>query len=93
MEYLGSNGGNGARNVASGNPDNLFELGLVHATGRGGKADPVLAHKWFNLAAFRGCDAAKAHREQLAAEMTAAQIAAAQRAAREWMTTQRMQLA
>lgn len=71
---------------ASGNPDILMELGLMYATGRTGEVDAVTAHKWFNLAAHRGCDAAKAHREQLAVEMSKAQIAKAQRAARQWMT-------
>ena len=93
MKHLESIGAKDRWTDHSVNPDNLFELGLRHATGRGGKADPVLAHKWFNLAAYRGCEAAKAHREQLAAEMTAVQIAAAQRAAREWMTSRQPQMA
>ena len=71
---------------ASGNPDILMELGLMYATGRNGEIDPVAAHKWFNLAFYRGCQAAKLHREELAIEMSPAQIALAQRAAREWIT-------
>lgn len=71
---------------ASGNPDILMELGLMYATGRNGEIDTVAAHKWFNLAAYRGCDAAKAHREELADEMSREQIAQAQRAARQWIT-------
>ena len=65
----------------------LFELGLIYATGRNCDPDVVAAHKWFNIAAFRGFDAAKARREELAAEMSRDEIAAAQRAAREWLTT------
>jgi TPR repeat protein len=71
---------------ACGSPDILLELGLMYATGRNGEIDPIAAHKWFNLAAYKGCDAAKAHREDLAEEMSKAQIAQAQRDAREWIT-------
>ncbi len=72
--------------ASSGNPEILFELGLMHAVGRDGEEDLITAHKWFNIAAFRGFEVAKARREEIAAEMTSAQIAKAQRAAREWLT-------
>ena len=65
----------------------LFELGLMYATGRNCDVDVVVAHKWFNIAAFRGYQPAKLRREELAGEMNREQIAAAQRAAREWLTT------
>jgi hypothetical protein len=65
----------------------LFELGLIYATGRNCEPDIISAHKWFNIAAFRGYEAAKMQREELAGEMSREQIAAAQRAAREWLTT------
>lgn len=65
----------------------LFELGLVCATGRDGNKDLVSAHKWFNIAAARGCIRSKARREEIAEEMSKSQIALAQRAAREWITT------
>ena len=68
------------------NPELLFELGLVYATGRDGETDMVAAHKWFNIAAFRGYELAKARREEIALDMTREQIAKAQRAAREWIT-------
>ena len=71
---------------ASGNPAVLLELGLMYATGRNGELDFVTAHKWFNLAVHRGCEAAKSHRDNLAVEMSKSQIAQAQRAAREWIT-------
>ena len=67
--------------------DNMFELGLVYATGRDGDKDLVSAHKWFNIAAARGCMRAKARREEIAVEMSKSQIAKAQREAREWITT------
>jgi hypothetical protein len=47
--------------------------------------DLVAAHKWFNLAAVRGVEAAKGWRNQLAAEMVPTQIAEAQKLAREWL--------
>ncbi len=72
--------------ASSGNAEVLFELGLMYATGREGEKDMVAAHKWFNLAAFRGLELAKARREEIAVEMTSDQIAKAQRAAREWLT-------
>lgn len=72
--------------AAKGNAQSLMELGLMYATGRNGEIDVISAHKWLNIAAFRGVDAAKAHREELAAEMTREQIARAQREAREWIT-------
>ncbi|MEL7429366.1 MAG: sel1 repeat family protein [Pseudomonadota bacterium] len=68
------------------NPELLFELGLVYATGRDGQEDMVAAHKWFNIAAYRGYELAKARREEIAVDMTKEQIAKAQRAAREWIT-------
>ncbi len=71
---------------ASGNPAILLELGLMYASGRNGELDLVSAHKWFNLAVYRGCEAAREHRETLATEMSKSQIARAQRAAREWIT-------
>ena len=46
----------------------------------------VAAHKWFNLAAVRGVEAAKSWRNQMAAEMNTGQIAQAQKLAREWLT-------
>lgn len=67
------------------NPEAIFELGLLCATGRAGAVELVEAHKWFNIAAFRGLDAAKARREEIAAEMTRDEVAAAQRAARDWL--------
>lgn len=71
----------------TGAPDALFELGMLYATGRDIDADLVTAHKWFNLAAARGNEAARTYRGELALEMSAEQIAEAQRLAREWLQT------
>ena len=67
--------------------ESLYELGLIYATGRDGVIDIISAHKWFNLAAFRGSEDAKVRREELAAEMNRDEILAAQKAAREWVGT------
>lgn len=70
-----------------GQPDALFELGLIYCTGRDGVVDLVEAHKWFNLAAMRGNVDAKDYRAEVSREMTKAQIAEAQRQARRWLAT------
>ena len=73
----------------SGNPsgEDLYQLGLIYSAGEGECSDYVEAHKWFNLAALMGNDAAKTYRAELAQEMSSNEIAAAQRAAREWLST------
>ena len=68
-----------------GQPDALFELGLIYCTGRDGKVDLVEAHKWFNLAAIRGNEEAKNYRLELSRELSKTDIARAQKMAREWM--------
>ncbi|HEY2008098.1 MAG TPA: hypothetical protein VGH23_03850 [Rhizomicrobium sp.] len=73
------------RDAREGRADALYNLGLAYSTGQGVGIDMVAAHKWFNLAAVRGVEAAKSWRNQLAAEMTTGQIAEAQRLAREWL--------
>lgn len=65
--------------------DSLYELGLIYSTGRGVDVDLVTAHKWFNLAAMRGSEAARSYRADLAREMSHAEVAEAQRQAREWL--------
>jgi hypothetical protein len=72
-----------------GRGDALYNLGLAYSTGQGVSVDFVAAHKWFNLAAMRGIDAAKSWRAQIAREMNNAQIAEAQRLAREWLSISR----
>lgn len=72
--------------VAGEMPHSFFELGLAFSSGREGQVDLIEAHKWFNIAAARGDEAAAQHREELAGEMTREEIAAALRAAREWIS-------
>lgn len=68
-----------------GQPDALFQLGLMYCSGREVELDLVLAHKWFNLAALRGNVEARRYRQELSREMTKADVAHAQRLAREWL--------
>ena len=65
--------------------ETLFELGMMYSTGRSVPVDLVSAHKWFNLAATKGCADAARLRREIAAEMSDAEIGAAQLAAREWL--------
>ncbi len=73
------------QDAKAGRADALYNLGLAYSTGQGVAQDIVAAHKWFNLAAMRGVDAAKGWRNQMAAEMNSSQIAQAQKLAREWL--------
>src|SRR5256885_16494758 len=68
--------------------ETLYELGIMHASGRSGAADLVSAHKWFNIAAMKGHAEAARMRREIAAEMTDAEIGQAQRAARDWLKSQ-----
>ncbi len=70
---------------AMSSPDALFELGLSYSSGRDGTIDLVAAHKWFNLAALRGNDAAKRYRQEISIELSKAEIQRAQKLAREWL--------
>ncbi len=63
----------------------LYDLGILFSTGQGVEMDYVEAHKWFNLAALRGINAARDWRAEIAREMSMDQIAEAQRQAREWL--------
>lgn len=76
-----------ADGAAGGADDALFALGLMHSAGRDVAPDLVAAHKWFNLAALRGNEAAKRYRMEIAGEMSKGEIAEAQRQAREWLRT------
>ncbi|MBC8049017.1 MAG: hypothetical protein H7X92_02585 [Chitinophagales bacterium] len=74
----------GGADVAFSNPNAFFTLGVRYATGRDVEHDVIAAHKWFNIAASLGHIEARAHRSDLADEMTAREIAEAQRQARVW---------
>lgn len=69
-----------------GDPDAYFDLGMVYSSGAAGiDVDMIEAHKWFNLAAVAGSEAAQACRSEIAEDMTAREIAEAQKAARAWL--------
>src|SRR5947209_4492271 len=63
----------------------LYQLGIMHASGRSVPVDLIIAHKWFNIAAMKGHAEAARMRREIAAEMTDSEIGQAQRAARDWL--------
>jgi TPR repeat protein len=72
--------------AALGNMDACYDLGMVYSSGAAGiDVDLIEAHKWFNLAAVAGSEAAQACRSEIAEDMTAREIAEAQKAARAWL--------
>jgi TPR repeat protein len=71
---------------AANNADILFEMGMMYATGRECEIDMIAAHKWFNIAAIKGCSRAAMLRSEVAETMSKAELARALREAREWMT-------
>jgi TPR repeat protein len=78
--------------AARGDIDAYYDLGMVYSSGAAGiDVDLIEAHKWFNLAAVAGSEAAQSCRSEIAEDMTAREIAEAQKAARAWlqMTTLR----
>lgn len=80
--------------AARGDTQALFELGVIYSTGSENVAvDLVEAHKWFNLAAVHGSEAAHACRADISDEMSAREIAAAQRDARAWLQAQQSRAA
>lgn len=69
-----------------GDPDAYYELGMVFSSGAAGiGVDLIEAHKWFNLAAVAGSEAAQVCRSEIAEDMTAREVAEAQKAARAWL--------
>jgi hypothetical protein len=72
--------------AADGDTNAYYDLGVAYSTGSHGVGcDLIEAHKWFNLAAAQGHEAAAWCRADVSDEMTAAEIADAQRRAREWL--------
>ena len=65
--------------------DTMFELGMMHSSGREVPVDLITAHKWFNIAAMKGHADAARLRRGVAAEMKDAESGQAQRAARDWL--------
>ena len=72
--------------AAAGSDDRraMLALGRLYLQGLGVLQDYVEAHKWLNLAASRGEEAAVEERDALAEEMTPAQVAEAQALAQAW---------
>lgn len=66
-------------------PEDLYRAGLAYATGTGTAVNLVEAHKWFNLAAARGHEEAKAQRQDMAEMLTSEEVKLALQAARDWM--------
>ena len=75
---------------SGGSLDAIYDLGVAFSTASHGcECDLVEAHKWFNIAASRGHEAATMCRADISEEMTAREIAEAQRRAREWLAIER----
>ncbi len=66
--------------------DQFMDIGMQYSLGRGVRQSNVMAHMWFNIAAMKGCSAAKQYRHELSQEMSQSEIAEAQRQARAWLT-------
>ena len=69
-----------------------YNLGLMHANGRGVPPDFVIAHQWLDLAivadpplAPKDLDDATDNRGQIAARLAPEELAQAQRRAKEWL--------
>ena len=74
------------RDAARGDANACYDLGIVYSSGAEGmEIDLIEAHKWFNLAAMSGSEAAQACRAEIAEDMTAREIIAAQKSARAWL--------
>ena len=72
--------------AARGDADALYDLGICYSTGTEGVGiDLIEAHKWFNLAAVSGSEAAQHCRSEVADEMSSREISIAQAAARAWL--------
>ena len=72
--------------AADGDINAYYDLGVAYSTGSHGvDCDLIEAHKWFNLAAAKGHEAASWCRADISDEMTAREISEAQRLAREWL--------
>lgn len=72
--------------AADNDTEACYDLGVICSTGGHGlDCDLIEAHKWFNLAATAGHEAAGWCRSDISDEMTAREIAEAQRRARAWL--------
>ena len=71
--------------TANADGETLYQMGLIYATGQGVKEDSVTAHKWFNLAALRGHEAAKICRMEMADQLSKDELSEALKQARAWL--------
>jgi TPR repeat protein len=65
--------------------EELFRMGMGHATGLSAPRDLVRAHALFDIAARLGSLEAKIYRHELGDEMDPCDVAEAQRLARDWL--------
>jgi hypothetical protein len=77
----------GAERILS--TEDMYRKGLEASLPGAENYNIVEAHKWFNLAAMKGCAQSRVYRKELLLEMTTDQVAEAQRIAREWMSSRR----
>ena len=75
-----------AFDALSNNAEAIFELGMKYCLGREVAQSNIEAHKWFNIAAMKGSEAAKQYRCDIAREMSATEVSEAQRQARALLT-------
>ena len=75
-----------AFDAISNNAEAIFELGMKYCMGREVAQSNIEAHKWFNIAAMKGSEAAKQYRCDIAREMSATEVSEAQRQARALLT-------
>jgi len=72
-----------AGSAAGGDEVAAFELAMFYASGSGGvDVDLVQAHRWFNVAAACGYQAALDWRHEIAMDMSAREVVEAQKLAR-----------
>ncbi|MCP1469903.1 hypothetical protein J3E64_001590 [Sphingobium sp. OAS761] len=80
--------------ATGGSAEACFDLGVAYSCGTGGMPiDLIEAHKWFNLAAWRGSEEGQSMRAEIAEEMTAREIVEAQRQARAWIAATQVRAA
>jgi TPR repeat protein len=97
-EGVGADDGEAAlwfgRAAEGGDPEAMFALGLLYATGAGVPLDAVLAHKWLHLCALLSEGEARrtalVSRNAITAEMTPDQVVTAQDLATGWLAQHRL---
>lgn len=65
--------------------EDLYQAGLACAAGIDADIDLIAAHKWFNLAASKGHEAAREQRSEMADLLTSDEVKIALSAARDWL--------